>query len=112
MQSGWGRQMVPNSLGSSACGLPVVGTHLKRQQVGMCEEASGGLMCRREKLEILTGSAGTSFVKVFVVYLKPGTGCPGWCGGSVGILAGSQKLAGQGFQQPALLSLLGAGRLD
>lgn len=48
--------MVPSSLGSSGRGLPVVGTHLELQQVGMCKEASGGLMCHREKLEmILTG---------------------------------------------------------
>lgn len=50
--------MVPSSLGSSGRGLPVVGAHLEPQQVGMCKEASGGLMCQREKLEILTGSAG------------------------------------------------------
>lgn len=69
--------MVPNSRGNSGHSLPWVGTHLKGaagqgQQVGMCTEASGGLMCKRkrEEREILSGSVGTSFLKVFLIYLK------------------------------------------
>lgn len=69
--------MVPNSRENSGHGLPWVGTYLngaagQEPQVGACKEVSGGLMCKRKrkKLEILNGSVGTSFLNIFVTYLK------------------------------------------
>lgn len=67
----------PTAVETHGHGLPWVGTHLKGatgqgQQVGTYKEASGDLMCKRkkEKLEILNDSVGTSFLKVFLIYLK------------------------------------------